>query len=115
MTPRSSSTAFSRSFSRYRASGARSTAFKLIPHTALLLILGVIMAAPKYTLFALNHTPSMPEGFYVRAILTNRPSGRSSHSRRRQRSWIMPGVGDTRAKCHCWSSLWQPGPATTYA
>jgi conjugative transfer signal peptidase TraF len=34
----------------------------------LLLILGVVLAAPKYTLFAWNYTPSMPEGLYVRAV-----------------------------------------------
>jgi type IV secretory pathway protease TraF len=34
-----------------------------------LLILGVVLAAPKYKLFAWNSTSSMPAGLYVRAIL----------------------------------------------
>ena len=68
MTPPGSSIPPTGSCGRSRASQARSIASKLVPHTALLLILGVVLAAPKVTLFTWNGTPSMPEGLYLRAV-----------------------------------------------
>jgi type IV secretory pathway protease TraF len=35
------------------------------------------MAAPEYHLFAWNHTPSMPEGLYVRAVLDSPAVGKT--------------------------------------
>ena len=42
-----------------------------------LLVLGVVLAAPKYELFGWNSTPSMPEGLYVRSVLERHTVGKT--------------------------------------
>lgn len=100
MIPLSSSTASSRSSGNSKTSKARSVAFKLVPHAVLLLVLSVIVLAPKYTLFAWNYTPSMPEGLYVRAIIDTpavgkiiafpAPTSVVEYTRRRGRTEALP-------------------------